>query len=299
MKRVEECQMRQVTALMKTLIGHGVLESQLNCVSDNDVAVSHDASMQIIPRIEGVREKLSEGGLALAKATSLMNTIEQTLRHFLEALCQVEETTAGKEFLALRASNPVRGGKSPPREWATSAGLRHELGKIFEAIEGVDLESNLDPEMLLSAVVDDETYAAYAEIDKLALDMEARSHFQSYKGHPAVAKMLVAQLLNMDQVDTMTETLTGCADKVSNSRSSPAAILSRTGSDRSVLSRYTQQQAMASRSLADVFELLGFRVDDQELEELRDLGVGIPQRVNRAETVRKAIQRHIDKLESS
>ena len=41
------------------------------------------------------------------------------------------------------------------------------------------------------------------------------------------------------------------------------------------------------------------RIDDQELEELRDLGVGIPQRVNRAETVRKAIQRHIDKLESS
>ena len=41
------------------------------------------------------------------------------------------------------------------------------------------------------------------------------------------------------------------------------------------------------------------RIDDEELEELRDLGVGIPQRVNRAETVRKAIQRHIDKLESS
>ncbi len=41
------------------------------------------------------------------------------------------------------------------------------------------------------------------------------------------------------------------------------------------------------------------RIDAQELEELRDLGVGIPQRVNRAETVRKAIQRHIDKLESS
>ena len=41
------------------------------------------------------------------------------------------------------------------------------------------------------------------------------------------------------------------------------------------------------------------RVDDQELEELRELGVGIPQRVNRAETVRKVIQRHIDKLESS
>ena len=41
------------------------------------------------------------------------------------------------------------------------------------------------------------------------------------------------------------------------------------------------------------------RIDDQELEELRGLGVGIPQRVNRAETVRKAIQRHINKLESS
>jgi len=40
------------------------------------------------------------------------------------------------------------------------------------------------------------------------------------------------------------------------------------------------------------------RIDAQELEELRDLGVGIPQRMNRAETVRKAIQRHIDKLES-
>jgi 2-oxoglutarate dehydrogenase complex dehydrogenase (E1) component-like enzyme len=41
------------------------------------------------------------------------------------------------------------------------------------------------------------------------------------------------------------------------------------------------------------------RIDAEELEELRDLGVGIPQRMNRAETVRKAIQRHIDKLESS
>ena len=41
------------------------------------------------------------------------------------------------------------------------------------------------------------------------------------------------------------------------------------------------------------------RLDDKELEELRELGVGIPQRVNRAETVRKAIQRHIDKLKSS
>ena len=40
------------------------------------------------------------------------------------------------------------------------------------------------------------------------------------------------------------------------------------------------------------------RIDAQELEELRDLGVGIPQRMNRAETVRKAIQRHIDSLQS-
>ena len=41
------------------------------------------------------------------------------------------------------------------------------------------------------------------------------------------------------------------------------------------------------------------RIDAEELEELRDLGVGIPQRMNRTETIRKAIQRHIDKLESS
>ena len=40
------------------------------------------------------------------------------------------------------------------------------------------------------------------------------------------------------------------------------------------------------------------RIDAQELEELRDLGVVIPQRMNRAETVRKAIQRHIDSLQS-
>ena len=39
------------------------------------------------------------------------------------------------------------------------------------------------------------------------------------------------------------------------------------------------------------------RIDAEELNELRDLGVGIPQRVNRAETVRKTLQRHIDKLE--
>ena len=40
------------------------------------------------------------------------------------------------------------------------------------------------------------------------------------------------------------------------------------------------------------------RIDAEELDELWDLGVGIPQRVNRAGTVRKTIQRHIDKLES-
>ena len=40
------------------------------------------------------------------------------------------------------------------------------------------------------------------------------------------------------------------------------------------------------------------RIDAEELDELRDLGVVIPQRVNRAETVRKTLQRHIDKLES-
>ena len=39
-------------------------------------------------------------------------------------------------------------------------------------------------------------------------------------------------------------------------------------------------------------------IDAEELDELRDLGVVIPQRVNRAETVRKTLQRHIDKLES-
>jgi len=41
------------------------------------------------------------------------------------------------------------------------------------------------------------------------------------------------------------------------------------------------------------------RVNTAELNELRDLGVSIPQRVNRADTVRKAIQRQIDKLEST
>ncbi len=41
------------------------------------------------------------------------------------------------------------------------------------------------------------------------------------------------------------------------------------------------------------------RVNAEELNELRDLGVTIPQRVNRADTVKKAIQRQIDKLESS
>ena len=41
------------------------------------------------------------------------------------------------------------------------------------------------------------------------------------------------------------------------------------------------------------------RVNVAELNELRDLGVSIPQRVNRSDTVRKAIQRQIDKLEST
>ena len=41
------------------------------------------------------------------------------------------------------------------------------------------------------------------------------------------------------------------------------------------------------------------RVNATELNELRDLGVSIPQRVNRSDTVKKAIQRQIDKLESS
>ena len=41
------------------------------------------------------------------------------------------------------------------------------------------------------------------------------------------------------------------------------------------------------------------RVNVEELNELRDLGVTIPQRVNRSDTVKKAIQRQIDKLESS
>ena len=41
------------------------------------------------------------------------------------------------------------------------------------------------------------------------------------------------------------------------------------------------------------------RIDSEELNELRDLGVEIPQRVNRAEAVRKTIQRHIQKWESS
>ena len=40
------------------------------------------------------------------------------------------------------------------------------------------------------------------------------------------------------------------------------------------------------------------RIDAEELDELRDLGVGIPQRVNRAGTVRKTLQRYIDKMES-
>ena len=41
------------------------------------------------------------------------------------------------------------------------------------------------------------------------------------------------------------------------------------------------------------------RVNASELNDLRDLGVSIPQRVNRADTVRKAIERQIDKLEST
>ena len=41
------------------------------------------------------------------------------------------------------------------------------------------------------------------------------------------------------------------------------------------------------------------RVNASVLNELRDLGVTIPQRVNRSDTVRKAIQRQIDKLEST
>jgi hypothetical protein len=41
------------------------------------------------------------------------------------------------------------------------------------------------------------------------------------------------------------------------------------------------------------------RVNASELNELRDLGVTIPQRVNRSDTVKKAIQRQIDKLEST
>ena len=41
------------------------------------------------------------------------------------------------------------------------------------------------------------------------------------------------------------------------------------------------------------------RIDVEELNELRDLGVEIPQRVNRVEAVRKTIQRHIEKWESS
>ena len=40
------------------------------------------------------------------------------------------------------------------------------------------------------------------------------------------------------------------------------------------------------------------RIDAQEIDELRELGVLIPQRVNRSDAVKRAIQRHIDKLES-
>ena len=38
-------------------------------------------------------------------------------------------------------------------------------------------------------------------------------------------------------------------------------------------------------------------VDAQDLKDLRNLGVNIPPRVNRSDTVRKTIQRHIDNLE--
>ena len=41
------------------------------------------------------------------------------------------------------------------------------------------------------------------------------------------------------------------------------------------------------------------RIDPEDLNRLRDLGVKIPQRVNRSKTVRKAVQQHIDKLETS
>ena len=41
------------------------------------------------------------------------------------------------------------------------------------------------------------------------------------------------------------------------------------------------------------------RMDSEELDELRDLGVSIPQRMNRSDKTHKAILRHIGKLESS
>ena len=41
------------------------------------------------------------------------------------------------------------------------------------------------------------------------------------------------------------------------------------------------------------------RMDSEELDEIRDLGVNIPQRMNRSDTIHKAILRHIGKLESS
>ena len=53
------------------------------------------------------------------------------------------------------------------------------------------------------------------------------------------------------------------------------------------------------QSKLDTLPNEGTRVNASELNELRDLGVSIPQRVNRSDTVRKAIQRQIDKLEST
>ena len=48
-----------------------------------------------------------------------------------------------------------------------------------------------------------------------------------------------------------------------------------------------QEEAEFERHMRDC------RGYSEELNELRDLGVEIPQRVNRAEAVRKTIQRHI------
>ena len=171
-ERVEQCQMKQVTALMKTLIGHGVLDTNLKHVSDIEVAVSHDSCVHVIPKIQSIRATLAGGCSALETAQRMMHTTEQSLRQFLEALCRVRATKAGQNFLALRAENESKGS---PREIGDPVSVQAELEMIFEALEGSDLEANLDPEMLLSAVVDDETYALYVEIDKLALDMERQN----------------------------------------------------------------------------------------------------------------------------